>query len=95
MEAVTSGLPLMLDPGTAAERRPDGAEEAFHQGGDGPSADGEEPVQREADGAAGGGAVDGDDQVENAFEFCASQHCTFNNNTIFIFGCNPPGSVSF
>lgn len=48
----------------AAERRPDGAEEALHQGGDGPSADGEEPVQREADGAAGGGAVDRDDQVE-------------------------------
>lgn len=59
-------LPLTLDRGTATERRPDGAEEALHPGRDGTSADGEEPVQREADGAAGGSAVDGDDQVGNA-----------------------------
>lgn len=35
----------------------------LHSGGDGPCADGAEPVQREADGAAGGGAMDRDDQV--------------------------------
>lgn len=71
VDAVAPGLPLTFDRGTAAERRPDGAEEAFHPGGDGPSADGEEPVQREADGAAGGGAVDRDDQVKKIhLEYC-------------------------
>lgn len=35
----------------------------LHSGGDGSCADGEEPVQREADGAPGGCAMDGDDQV--------------------------------
>lgn len=39
---------------------------AVHSGGDGPCADGEEPVQREADGAAGGRTVDRDDQVDEA-----------------------------
>lgn len=71
---------LTLDRGTAAERRPDGAEEALHQGGDGPSADGEEPVQREADGVAGGGAVDGDDQVENAFRRILFSYANANAN---------------
>jgi len=46
-----------------AERRADGPEEALHQGGDGQGPDGEEPVQGEADGAAGGRQVDGDDPV--------------------------------
>lgn len=48
----------------ATERRADSPEEALHQGGDGPSADGTQPIQREADGAAGGCEVDGDDQVQ-------------------------------
>ena len=39
------------------------AEEALHQGGDGQGPDGEEPVQGETDGAAGGGQMDRDDQV--------------------------------
>lgn len=46
------------------ERRSDGTEKAFHQSGDGQSPDGKEPVQGEADGAAGGHQVDGDDSVE-------------------------------
>lgn len=49
----------------AAERRAYSTEEALHPGGDGPCADGKEPVQRAADGAAGSGAVDGDDQVHS------------------------------
>lgn len=40
------------------ERCPHGAAEALHSSGDGPGADGEEPVQGEADGAAGGCAMD-------------------------------------
>lgn len=39
------------------------AEAAVYAGGDGEGADGEEPVQREADGAAGGCAMDRDDSV--------------------------------
>lgn len=47
----------------AAERRAYSTEEALHPGGDGQGPDGEEPVQGEADGAAGGGQMDGNDQV--------------------------------
>lgn len=35
-----------------------------HKGGDGPRADGEEPVQRETNGATGSCTVDRDDQVD-------------------------------
>ena len=48
----------------ARRRHDDDAAAEVHPGGDGPSSDGEEPVQREADGAAGGRAVDRDDQVD-------------------------------
>lgn len=48
----------------ATERRADGPEEALHPGGNGSSADGTQPIQREADGAAGGCEVDRDDQVQ-------------------------------
>lgn len=37
---------------------------AIYPDGDGPGADGEKPVQRETDGAAGGRTVDRDDQVD-------------------------------
>ena len=47
----------------SAERCAYSPEEALHQGGDGQGPDGEEPVQGEADGAAGGGQVDRDDPV--------------------------------
>jgi len=47
----------------AGRRHNDDAAAALHPSGDGPRADGEEPVQREADGAAGGRTVDRDDQV--------------------------------
>ena len=47
----------------AGWRHDDDPTAAIHPGGDGPCADGEEPVQRETDGAAGGRAVDRDDQV--------------------------------
>lgn len=47
----------------AGRRHDDDAATAVHPGGDGPGADGEEPVQREADGAAGGRAVDRNDQA--------------------------------
>lgn len=50
----------------AGRRHDDDAAAAVHPGGDGPRADGEESVQREADGAAGGRAVDGDDQVDGS-----------------------------
>lgn len=50
----------------AGRRHDDDAAAAVHPGGDGAGAHGEEPVQREADGAAGGGTVDRDDQVEKA-----------------------------
>lgn len=40
---------------------------AVHPGGDGPSADGEEPVQGETDGATGSCEVDGDDSVNVFF----------------------------
>lgn len=43
----------------------DDAAAAVHPGGDGPRADGEESVQRETDGAAGGRPVDRDDQVDD------------------------------
>lgn len=46
------------------ERRSHGAEEAFHQSGDGQSPDGKEPVQGKADGAAGGHQMDRDDSVK-------------------------------
>lgn len=46
-----------------AERCSHGAEEAVHQGGDGQSPDGKEPVQGEADGAPGGHQMDRDDSV--------------------------------
>lgn len=45
------------------ERRAYSAEKAIHQGGDGQSLDGEEPVQGEADGAAGSCQMDRDDPV--------------------------------
>lgn len=51
----------------AGRRHDDDAAAAVHPGGDGPSADGEESVQREADGAAGGRPVDRDDQVDKCF----------------------------
>lgn len=51
----------------AGRRHDDDAAAAVHPGGDGPSADGEESVQREADGAAGGRPVDRDDQVDKGF----------------------------
>ena len=46
-----------------AKRRSHRSEEALHPSGDGQSPDGEEPVQREADGAAGGRQMDRDDPV--------------------------------
>lgn len=49
----------------ATERRANSPEEALHQGGNGSSADGTQSIQREADGAAGGCEVDGDDQVQS------------------------------
>lgn len=48
----------------ATEWCADSPEEALHQGGNGPSADGTQSIQREADGAAGGCEVDRDDQVQ-------------------------------
>lgn len=47
----------------SAERCANSTEKALHQGGDGQSLDGEEPVQGEADGAAGGCQMDRDDPV--------------------------------
>lgn len=50
---------------THAGRRHDhDTEAAVHPGGDGPSADGEESVQRETYGASGGSPVDRNDQVD-------------------------------
>ncbi len=49
----------------AGRRHDDDAEAAIHPGGDGPRVDGEESIQREADGAAGGGPMDGNDQVDD------------------------------
>ena len=43
-------------------RRSDGPAQAVHARGDGAGADGAQPVQGAADGAAGGRAVDRDDQ---------------------------------
>lgn len=59
----------------AAEWRTHSPEEALHQGGDGQSADGEKPVQRETDGATGSCAVDRDDKVQN--------------KTLNIYTCTP------
>lgn len=47
----------------SAERRAYSTKKTLHQGGDGQSPDGEEPVQGEADGAAGGRSMDRDDPV--------------------------------
>lgn len=59
-------LPVFI---THAGRRHDNdAAAAVHPGGDGPSADGEESVQRETDGAAGGRPVDRNDQVDAALK---------------------------
>lgn len=49
------------------EWRPHSTEETLHTSGNGPSADGEEPVQGEADGAAGGCPMDWDDKVKKLF----------------------------
>lgn len=54
----------------AGRRHDNDATAAIHPGGDGPRADGEEPVQRETDGAAGGRTVDRDDQVGGERERC-------------------------
>lgn len=55
-------LPVFI---THAGRRHDNdAATTVHPGGDGPCVDGEESVQREADGAAGGRPVDRNDQVD-------------------------------
>lgn len=59
----TQILPLSLSawqvrvPGAGRRHDADAAAEV-HPGGDGQGADGEEPVQGAADGAAGGGSVD-------------------------------------
>lgn len=53
--------PALLCP--AGGRHDADAAAAVHARGDGPGADGEEPVQGETDGAAGGRPVDRDDQV--------------------------------
>lgn len=47
----------------AGRRRGHSAAAALHAGGDGAGAHGEEPVQGAADGAAGGRALDRDDQA--------------------------------
>ena len=63
-----------------------------HSGGDGPRADGEEPVQRETNGAAGSCTVDRDDQVGskhmrafslNCFHLC-SPHKVSSNISKYI-----------
>lgn len=46
-----------------SERCAHSSEETLHQSGDGESPDGEEPVQGEADGAAGSRQVDWNDPV--------------------------------
>lgn len=56
---LTPPAPLCL----AGGRHDADAAAAVHARGDGPGADGEEPVQRETDGAAGGRPVDRNDQV--------------------------------
>lgn len=56
-------LELTRTGNATTEWRADSPKEALHQGGNGPSADGTQSIQREADGATGGCEVDGDDQV--------------------------------
>jgi len=64
---------------------------AVYSGGDGPCTDGEEPVQRETDGAAGGSTVDRDDQVgsrkqemKNLDEQVTSQKSNFFKETCYF-----------
>ena len=52
---------LCLAAVAGPERRADGAAQALHARRDGARADGAQPVQGAADGAAGGGALDRDD----------------------------------
>lgn len=61
-------LPVLI--AHAGWRHDDDAAASVHPGGDGPSADGEESVQRETDGAAGGRPVDRDDQVDKRISEC-------------------------
>lgn len=58
----------MLSPSTG--QNPHGPTPTLHKGGDGPSAHGTEPVQGTPHGAAGGCAVDGNDQSIQGTPIC-------------------------
>lgn len=73
----------------AGRRHDDDAEAAVHPGGDGPCVDGEESVQRETDGAAGGCTVDRNDQVNKNIFFFQKPHfylnCYFSVYVFFLY----------
>lgn len=72
------GVVVLLSPAVllaAPGRRGDDAAEALHADGDGARPDGAQPVQRAADGAAGGRAVDRDDPVRGGASAHILQTC--------------------
>lgn len=68
----------------AGRRHDDDAATAVHPGGDGPRADGEEPVQRETDGAAGGRTVDRNDQVEETKTLLLCGNSVLHATTLYL-----------